>query len=203
MATTKKKINDPFTVVKTNGKKNGSSKLEEVKTPKSLQKRIDEFNEINEQMKSLKGEQTACKNDIQEFSLNEYAKRSVDGKVSNFKLQGENSHVTFIAQNASSNIDQDTYDKLADKWGKKAVNALVRKDVSTVKIDPEVYEKHQDTINKALVELNKKIGESLFLAASYKVTKTVLNDAPEYAKDQDELAELLTELKVKTMIKAG
>ena len=71
----------------------------------------------------------------------------------------------------------------------------------SVKIDPEVYEANKDIINKALVDLNKKIGENLFLAASFKVTKTVLNDLTREVKSKKEAFELIRDLKIKNYLK--
>lgn len=201
-ATAKKAKVNPFKVAKKATKKS-SKTMAEVTAPKTLSAAVDDYCDLHRRIKSLEAERETCKNELQAFGRTAYAERVKAGRSGNFKIMGDSSSVTYITQSRGSNIDQERYDELEEKYSAEILENCLHADISTVRIDPEVYAEHQDTINAAIAALGKKIGAELFVGMAYKAVPDILEVMPDQVESAEEFEELAKDLKLVTQLRAG
>jgi len=199
----KAKSVSPFTVVKSVSKKASKSGLKEVNVPKSLVASIDDYARIHAEIKSLEAEKDQCKNDVSSFGKESFAKRLFKGITGNFKLEGDDSVLSFLTIAKSKNMGQEQYEEFEEKWGTEVAESCLKKDIGTVKFDADVYEANEDVINKALTALGEKIGAPLFVGMAYKVPKNILDKVADKVDSSDDLEELIEELQITTQIRVS
>jgi len=198
-----KAIKDPFTVRsgKNDSKKGG---LQSVETPATVRGSVDSYCELNAQIKTLEGELSTHKAEIEQYARSVHAHRMIEGKRENFKIMGNNDNrVSWVVSAASSNFNQEDVDQFAMTWTKKAAESLLVKDIGSVRFDAKAFEKHRDAVMAVLNTLDPDIFAEVFTPAVYKVKETVLEDMRQFAKSDDQMEALTRDLKIKTSIRQG
>src|SRR5690242_12400386 len=89
----KKKV-DPFKTKKT--KSTPSQASDTVTPPDKVRQAIDSFREAQDQYKHFEGEMTLHKDEIMNFSTEEFSKRLLNGLNGSFKLMGDETMVTYV-----------------------------------------------------------------------------------------------------------
>jgi hypothetical protein len=190
---------DPFKTRKT---KEVDTKVDDTITPpKAVAEAIDEFRNAQDQAKHFEGEMTIHKEAVLKFAQKEYAKRLLNGLRSSFKILGNESMVTYITTVSSAGLTDDDLASIEERWGKKAAEELVVRDYASIRFDPQVLEANYDQIVEALQTLPEDILENLFKPMLMKASPQAVEMAKKYAKDAEEVDELLQQLKIKNYIK--
>lgn len=169
--------------------------------PDTIQRAIDSFRDAQEQMKHFEGEATVHKDAINDYSRREYSKRVMKGKGRSFKLLGEQSMVTYVVMDASAGLTEEEVESFRDRWGDEATEELITRDLASVRFDGEVFEANYDAIEKALSALPADVLENLFKPMLLKAKSGAVETAKKYAKDADELQELILHLKIRNYIR--
>ena len=201
MTTEAKKV-DIFKVKKTAAptKSNGTNV---VHPDPAIAAAVDQYNKLNAEIKSLSGELTVTKNTLESYARREHANRIYIGNKDNFKIQGNETQVMWVAQNSSGGMGQDQYDEFSAKWGTSAAESLLKVDMSTVRFNVDVLEKNKDVIMAALQSIDPSILENLFTSPTYKVTETIIANLSEHTKSAAEVEDLARDLKIKAYVKQG
>jgi len=170
--------------------------------PDEVAEAVDAFRESQEQMKHYEGEATIHKNEIMDYGAAEFAKRAIAGKTKSFKILGEQSMVTFVAMDASAGLSEEEVEHFVERWGKKAAEDLITKDLGSIRFDPEVLEANYDAVVEALQEaLPEKVLENLFRPLLMKAKPGAVEKAKQFAKNAEELRELIQQLKIRNYIR--
>lgn len=201
MATKKAKKINPFTASASKSPAKSGSKLDVLNTPKDISKAVDSFKKLQSEIKHLEGEATLVKNQVTDFARDRFAERVLNDKYNNFKLQGTDQVVSFIAQDASAGLSEDDVDQIKEEFGSKAAKALVVDDLSSLRFNPETLNDNFDMILKALQTLPNEILDNLFKPMLKKASPEAVKKATSFAKDQDELKRLIQLLKIKNYIR--
>lgn len=192
MAKAKKKIN-PFTVVKSARRSNGALPDLHVEDPE-VAKAIDSYSKIQNEIRRNEEKRDCLKAKILSYARRQLSKRLAIGKQGNFNLKGEESSVTFIAQERSINLGSDDYGIVRQKWGDSIAESCLQKDIASVRFDPEVYEAHKDKVYKVLSKLSSDIGVPLFVGMSYRVPPNILDLLSSKVSCPEEMEDLITDL---------
>ena len=164
---------------------------------------VDSYKKLNDEIKHLEGEATIFKNEFKAYAHNLFSERVITGKTNNFKVEGKTGSVSYIVQDASSGITDEDYAAFTEKWGKKAAKELIMDDLGSIKFDADVLTANYDAVVTALQNaLPAEVLESLFKPMLMKAAKGAVDKAAKIAKDPEKLAEMLTDLKVKTQVRA-
>jgi hypothetical protein len=169
--------------------------------PEEIQQAIDAFRDAQEQMKHFEGEATVQKDAISDYSLKEYTKRVLKGKAKSFKLMGEQSMVTYVVMDASAGLTEEEVDNFKENWGEEAADDLITRDLASIRFDGEVFEANYDAIVEALQVLPKDVLDNLFKPMLMRAKSGAVERAKKYAKNADELRELIQQLKIKNYIR--
>lgn len=169
--------------------------------PAPVAKAIDLFREMQEQAKHYEGEATVQKDIIVEYSRGEYSKRVLNGMNRSFKVLGESSMVTYVVMDSSAGITEEEAEAFAERWGEEAAEALITNDLASIRFDPEVLEANYDAVVKALKVLPEKVLENLFKPMLKKATPGAVETAKKFTKNEEELQELIQQLKIKNYIR--
>jgi hypothetical protein len=169
--------------------------------PREIARAIDAFREAQEQMKHFEGEATVQKDAVNDYSRREYAKRVLKGKNKSFKLLGEQSMVTYVVMDASAGLTAEDVEAFTERWGEKAAADLIQPDLASVRFDGEVFEANYEAIEEALQSLPKDVLENLFKEGLQKAKKGAVERAKKYAKNPEELLELIQQLKIRNYIR--
>ncbi len=169
--------------------------------PEEVAEAIDAFRECQEQAKHFEGEATVHKDAILDFGAGEFAKRALSGINRSFKILGEQSMVTFVAMDASAGLSEEEVEAFADRWGKKAADELITRDLGSIRFDPQVLEANYDAVVKALEVLPDKVLENLFKPMLLKAKPGAVEKAKQFAKNADDLRELIQQLKIRNYIR--
>lgn len=169
--------------------------------PEEVALAIDAFREAQEQAKHFEGEMTVQKDLINDFSRREYAKRLVKGKNRSFKLLGDQSMVTYVVMDTSAGLTDEDVEAFKERWGEKATDDLIMRDYASIRFDGEVLEANYDAVVKALEALPAEVLESLFKTMLMKSKPGAAERAKKYAKNEEDLLEILQQLKIRNYIR--
>jgi hypothetical protein len=169
--------------------------------PEEIKQAIDAFRDAQEQAKHFEGEATVQKDAINEFSLKEFSKRVLKGKARSFKLLGDQSMVTYVVMDASAGLTEEEVEAFKERWGEKAADDLITRDLASIRFDGEVLEANYEAVVEALQVLPKDVLENLFKPMLLKAKSGAVERAKKYADDAEELREMLRQLKIRNYIR--
>ena len=121
--------------------------------------------------------------------------------IDNIKLNGSESSATYIVQNYSSGLTEEEVTEISEVFDDEVVDALIEVDYASLKFDPETLTENYDAILGALQTLDNSILATLFKPMFKKAVPNALQKATKYAKNEDELAQLIDLLKIKNYIR--
>jgi hypothetical protein len=196
-AVTKK--TDPFKTKKT--KTPAANANDTITPPAKIARAIDAFREAQDQYKHYEGEMTIQKDEILSYSHEEYAKRLLSGMNNSFKILGEETMVTYVVMDSSAGLTEEDVAEFADRWGKEAAEELIVRDFGSIKFDPAVLEANYDAVVEALQELPEQVLENLFKPMLMKAKLGAAEAAKRYAKNPEDIKDLLRQLKIKNYIR--
>lgn len=191
---------DPF---KTRKSKSEPRQVEDSVTPPAdIAKAIDDFRACQEQAKHFEGEATVYKDQVTAYARQEYAKRSyLNSQTKSFKILGDETMITYVVMDASAGLADEDLEEFKDKWGEEAAEALIERDYRSIRFEPEVLKAHYNDIVAALQVLPPSILENLFKPMLLKSKPGAVATAKRFAKNAEELEDLLRDLKLKQHIK--
>ncbi len=195
----KSKKTDPFKTRKT--KTEASVSSDTISPPKEIAEAIDNFRECQDQAKHFEGEATIHKNQILEFSENEYVKRLLNGKNVSFKVLGEETMVTYVVMDSSAGLTDEDVEEFSKNFGEEAAEELIVRDYNSIKFDAKVLEANYDAVVEALQVLPSDVLENLFKPMLMKAAPGAAESAKKYAKNSSELLEILKSLRIKNYIR--
>ena len=195
----KQKKGDPFKTRKTREPVPDAGDV--LTPPESVAQAVDQFREFQEQAKHFEGEATVQKDLILEYGQDQYSKRVTKGLNRSFKILGEQSMVTFVAMDASSGLTEEELASFSERWGEKAADDLITRDLASIRFDPEVLEANYEAVVKALQVLPPDVLQSLFKPMLMKAKSGAVEKAKKYAKGAEELQELIQQLKIRLYIR--
>ena len=198
-APAKAKKADPFKTRKTREPKEDAGDV--LTPPSEVARAVDQFREFQEQTKHFEGEATVQKDIIMDYGQGEYIKRVLKGMNRSFKVLGEQSMVTFVAMDTSSGLTEEEVEAFSEKWGEKAAEELITRDLGSIRFDPQVLEANYDAVVEALKVLPEDVLENLFKPMLMKAKSGAVEKAKKYAKNADELRDLVGQLKIRTYIR--
>jgi hypothetical protein len=199
MAMTAKKNVDPFKTKKT---KTPASKVNDTVTPPApVQEAIDKFREYQEQARHFEGEATIYKDKALAFCQKEYVKRLSNGIDGSFKVLGEETMITYTVVDSSAGLSEEDKEAFAERWGEEAAEALIKRDYQSIRFDPAVLEANYDEVVAALQQLDPDILERLFKPMLMKAVPGAVQLAKKFAKSQEDMQEIIRDLKIKNYIK--
>ena len=117
MTKTQRKI-DPFKTRKAKASAEPSS--DTLMPPEEIAQAVDAFRAAQDQYKHFEGEMTIHRDQVLEFSHAEYARRVFRGLLKSFKIQGEESMLTYVAMDSSAGLSEDDLGHFTEQWGKKS-----------------------------------------------------------------------------------
>jgi len=169
--------------------------------PEEIAQAIDAFRDAQEQAKHFEGEATIQKDAINDYSLREFAKRALKGKSRSFKLLGEQSMVTYVVMDTSAGLTEEEVEAFRERWGDKATEDLVMRDLASIRFDGSVLEANYDAVVKALQTLPKDVLDHLFKPMLLKAKPGAVERAKKHVKSPEEFRELLEQLKMRNYIR--
>lgn len=190
---------DPFKTRKT--RRTEGKEQADVKAPADIAAAIDAFRECEDQAKHFEGEATIHKNQVLDFARQEFVRRARAGQNLSFKIHGNEAIVTYVVQDSSAGLTEEEVSDIAQRWGETAADQLVTRDFRSIRFDPKVLETHYDAVVSALQQLPEDVLSSLFKPMLMMARPGALETAKRIAKDEDELRDLLHQLKMKAYIR--
>ncbi len=190
---------DPFKTRKT--KLETSESNDTLTPPEEIAKAIDSFRECQDQAKHYEGEATIHKDVIMNYSEAEYTKRLLNGMNQSFKILGEETMVTYVVMDAGAGLTEEDAADFSKRWGKGAAEELIVRDYASIRFDGKVLEAHYDAVVNALQVLPEEVLENLFKPMLMKARPGAAEAAKRYAKNPEDLRELLKQLKIKNYIR--
>jgi len=190
---------DPFKTRKT--KTTEASDSDTITPPEEIAVAIDAFRECQDQAKHFEGEATIHKDKIMQYSTEEYTRRVFNGMNKSFKLLGEETMVTYVVMDASAGLSEEDLEAVKERWGEKAAEELVTRDLASIRFNAEVFEANYDEIVEALQVLPANVLDNLFKPMLMKAKPGAVEAAKRYTKKPEELRELLRSLKIKNYIR--
>ncbi|MBI1861548.1 MAG: hypothetical protein HYR96_11585 [Deltaproteobacteria bacterium] len=169
--------------------------------PTDIAEAIDAFRDAQEQFKHFEGEATVQKDAINDFALGEFSERALKGKNKSFKILGEQSMVTYVVMDASAGLTDEDVENFKERWGEKAADTLIMRDLASIRFDSAVFEANYDAIVEALESLPQDVRESLFKPMLMKARPGAVEVAKKFAKTPEELRELIQTLKIRNYIR--
>ena len=199
MASKAKKKVDPFKTKKTSKQ---TAKINDTLTPsQEIMEHIDAFREAQEQAKHYEAEATIHKDAIMRYAQEEYCTRLHNGLNKSFKVLGDETMVTYVVMDASSGLTEEDVESFAERWGENAAEELIVRDFRSIRFDPKVLEAHYDAVVEALQTLPEEVIEKLFKPMLLKSAPEALEKAKKYAKTNEEMLEMIKELRMKHYLK--
>lgn len=195
----KKEKKDPFATRKT---KETSSHIDEALTPPAaIAQAIDEFRELQEQAKHFEGEANLHKDAVSQFCLDQHVLRVQRGQVASFKVMGRETMITYVVMDSSAGLTEEDSEQIVARWGSKAAEELIERDFKSIRFNDKVLEAHYDKVVDALQSLPEEILDNLFKPMLLKVKPNAAANCRKFAKDQADLKDLITALKLKSYIR--
>jgi hypothetical protein len=195
-----KKKSDPFKTRKTKVETERAAG-DTLTPPKEVSEAIDAFREAQDQAKHFEGEATIHKNTILAFTEEEYAKRLHAGKNKSFKILGDETMVTYVVMDASAGLTEEDAEEFAKHYGKDAAEDLIVRDLASLRFDPKVLEQNYDAVVEALQALPEDVLENLFKPMLMKARPGAAEAAKHYAKNVDQLQDIVKALRIKNYIR--
>lgn len=190
---------DPFKTKKS--KTPAANANDTITPPAKIARAIDAFRESQDQYKHYEGEMTIHKDEIMTYSHEQYAKRLLGGLNNSFKILGEETMVTYVVMDSSAGLTDEDVAEFSHRWGKEAAAELIVRDYGSIKFDPAVLAANYEAVVEALQELPGEILENLFKPMLMKATPGAAEAAKRYAKNPDDIKDLLRQLKIKNYIR--
>ncbi len=190
---------DPFKTKKT--KTPVANANDTITPPKEIAKAIDSFREVQDQYKHFEGEMTIYKDQILNYSTEEYAKRLQAGMNSSFKILGEETMVTYVVMDSSAGLTEEDAAEFTQRWGKKAADELIVRDFGSIKFDASVLEANYDAVVEALQTLPEEVLSNLFKPMLMKARPGAAEAIKRFAKNPADIRDLLKSLKIKNYIR--
>ncbi len=172
-----------------------------IKPPEDIREAIDAFRDAQAQMKHFEGESTVQKDILNDYSLKEFSKRAMAGKAKSFRLESDENQVMYVVMDTSSGITEDEVQAFVDQWGDDAAEELIKRDFGSIRFDPDVLETNYEAVVEALQVLPKDVLENLFKSGLCKAVPGAVEKAKKYAKNAEQLRELLQQLKMRNYIR--
>lgn len=196
---TKAAKTDPF---KTRKQREAEPQAADTLTPPGeVAEAIDAFREAQEQAKHFEGEATVQKDIIMDYGQTEFSKRAIKGMNRSFKILGDQSMVTFVAMDASAGLTEEDVEAFKERWGEKAADELITRDLASIRFDPEVLEANYEAVVGALQKLPSDIVDALFKPMLMRATPGAVETAKKFAKNAEELREIIQQLKIRNYIR--
>lgn len=191
--------NNPF---KTR-KKRESPKAESntIEAPEDIAQAIESFRECQEQAQHFEGEAVVFKNKIMNYAQEQYIQKAFKGDADSIKITCAENMVSYIVQDSSAGITEEEKEQFASEWGQQAADDLIGNDFSSIKFDAKVLANNYEEVVSALQALPNHILENLFKPMLLKAKPSALEKARKYAKDPEELKQLMIRLKLKNYVK--
>lgn len=197
--TAKAKKTDPFKIRKVKTEEGVAG--DTLSPPKEIAQAIDAFREAQDQAKHFEGEATIQKDTILAYSEEEYVKRLLNGKDQSFKVLGEETMVTYVVMDSGAGLTEEDVEEFSKAWGKEAAEDLIVRDFSSIKFDAKVLEANYDAVVEALQTLPEDVLENLFKPMLMKARPGAAEGAMRYAKEPDDLLQMLKALRIKNYIR--
>lgn len=109
--------------------------------------------------------------------------------------------VTFVVMDSSAGLTEDEAAEFADRFGQKAADDLIVKDLGSLRFDAGVLQENYDEVVAALQVLPEKTLGNLFKPMLLRAREGSAEAAKKYAKNADELLEIIKALKMKNYIR--
>ena len=194
-----KSKNDPF---KTRSSKDEvPSASGSLNPPPEISEAIDQFRQNQDQAKHFEGQATIYKDQVQNWAFEQFLSRSLAGVKGSFKVEGDESMVTYVTMDSSAGLTEDDVSQIASRFGDKVADDLVTRDFRSIRFDPEVLASNYDAVVEALQVLPDGVLSRLFKPMLLKAKPGAVELAKQHAKDEEELGELLRMLKMKYYIR--
>lgn len=190
---------DPFKTKKS--KTPAANANDTVTPPAEVAAAIDSFREAQDQYKHYEGEMTIYKDQIMNYSTEEYTKRLLNGMNGSFKILGEETMVTYVVMDSSAGLTEEDVADFAGRWGKEVADDLIVRDFGSIKFDPAVLEANYDAVVEALQVLPEQVLQNLFKPMLMKARPGAAEAAKQYAKKPEDLKDLLKQIKIKNYIR--
>ncbi len=107
------------------------------------------------------------------------------GKTRSFKLLGDQSMVTYVVMDASAGLTEEEVESFKERWGDKAADDLIMRDLASIRFDGAVFEANYDAIVEALQSLPKDVLENLFKPMLMKAKPGAVEAGKKYAKSAE------------------
>jgi hypothetical protein len=135
--------------------------LDLVKCPQDVSSAIDNFVELNRQIKKLERRQQRARDIILDYGKKVRADRIALGYEDvSFKLEGMVSAVTYVCADDSASISLAEFDKLAKEFGSIA-RRLLEIDYQAFRFDHEVLRENFDAVLTAIAGIPNGVGERI------------------------------------------
>lgn len=198
MAKPARKI-DPFKTRKV--REAPAQEADTVTPPKDVARHIDEFRAAQEQAKHFEGEATIHKDAVMAYSNAEFTKRLFNGMDGSFKILGEESMVTYVSTEASAGLTEEDVAEVERQWGKHASEELIVRDYGSIRFDAAVLEANYEAVVEALQTLPPEVLDNLFRPMLMKAKPGAVELAKKYAKNPEQMQDMLRALKIKNYIR--
>lgn len=200
---------DPFTTMVSSAKpKNKKDEYPEVQLPTAAAIKLDRFFVLKEEIKTLGAESTVVYNDVRDAAFELLVEEHWKGKPSNIKVLGKTGSALFICQNKGKAFGLEEKKEFVKAWGEEAAATLLKVDENKVNVNIDVWNMHKDALLKALNAVDEKgarlVPESVvagLFSVSLKTTDTVVEDAKQFCKSKEQLAEIYKNLGLVTALK--
>lgn len=109
--------------------------------------------------------------------------------------------VTYVVMDASAGLTEEEVETFRERWGDAATEELVTRDFSSIRFDGEVLEANYDAVVEALESLPEDVQDTLFKPMLLKAKAGAVETAKKYAKNAEDLLELIQQLKIRNYIR--
>lgn len=185
--------------------KKTASSLEIIACDKKMEKTVDEYCQLADELKVMESLVEEKKQAIVDHGLLTIAERAMAGQHGNVKLQGNERLVSFILQNNSRGMASEDVNAITDKWGKKAAT-LFELDPASVKLNSKYLAENpdvRDQFEAAIATLGEDVLRQIFTPIQYKAIPTAIEDAAAVVKTADDLAALYADMKLVKSVKTS
>jgi hypothetical protein len=196
-------------VFKTKKSSTKKESTEVVVVTENLEEHITNFKKFKSLEKEAEAGLAIAKDGLNDLVKEETAKRLANGKTKGFKLTNGTDVVSYIVMNKGRDVSGD-YDQLVETYGEEKIDKMVDVDWKGIKFDTDLLTKHKEKILQYLMEgFTKDLGEeagmaifeNLFVPASIKAKKNVLDEIASNCKNQEEAGDLIRDLKITAYLK--
>lgn len=169
--------------------------------PAIVAEAVDAFRNAVDQAKFHEGEATVHKNTVMEFAAQEFSRRLYHGDTQGFKIQGNEFLAMYVVQDAGAGLSEEDVDQFRERWGDEAAQDLIVRDFASIRFNESILETHYDEVVAALQTLPEEILDHLFRPMALKVRKGALERVRKFAKNKEELQEMMRDLKFRHYVR--